>query len=96
LPHCVCKLDRASFTDYSKAARVRKIVTAYAGVVETNCIKREREREMSQYLSPFINWDGSRRKDGCRFCESVPELDPEPEVELEPEPEATIDPKPEA
>ena len=30
------KLDRASFTDYSKATRVRKFNTAYTGVVEIN------------------------------------------------------------
>jgi len=31
-------VDRASFTDYSKATRVRKFYTAYTGVVETNNI----------------------------------------------------------
>jgi len=33
-----CCLGRASFTDYSKATRVRKFYTAYTGVVETNYI----------------------------------------------------------
>ena len=32
----VCKLYRASFTDYNKATRVRKFYTAYTGVVETD------------------------------------------------------------
>jgi len=32
----VCKLGRASFTDYSKATRVRKFYTANTGVIETN------------------------------------------------------------
>ena len=30
------QIGRASFTDYSKATRVRKFYTAYTGVVETN------------------------------------------------------------
>jgi len=34
--NCACKVNRASFTDYSKVTRVRKFVTAYTGVVETN------------------------------------------------------------
>ena len=35
------RIGRASFTDYSKATRVRKLYTAYKGVVETNYISRE-------------------------------------------------------
>jgi len=37
LPYCVGKPGR-SFTNYSKAARVRMFYTAYTGVVDTNYI----------------------------------------------------------
>ena len=35
-PRCRTVAGRASFTDYSKATRVREFYTAYTGVVETN------------------------------------------------------------
>ena len=44
-PNCVCKLGRGSFTDYSKATRVRKFYTAYTGVVETNFLKDMRGKQ---------------------------------------------------
>ena len=34
-PRC---LGRVSFTDYSKATQVRKLYTAYTGMVETNIL----------------------------------------------------------
>ena len=95
MPHCVCKLDRASFTDYSKAARVRKTVTAYAGVVETNCIQRERERDVTVPVTIYkLRWVKKERRLSILWERSW--AWPEPEVELEPEPAATLDPKPEA
>jgi len=55
LPHCVGKLDRAPFTDYNKATRVRKFYTAYTGVVKTNCIRMQFSPGTSPHpISPSV------------------------------------------
>ena len=56
LPHCACKLSRASFTDYSKATRVIKFYMAYTGVVETNYHTQEQKIHLGFVikLSPVL------------------------------------------